>query len=89
MENPEPIAAKLERIVCDYRDEVCEASAKPNAHLQTNLTELVEEFGYKAVHAAVDASDDDLSVDAGPDTSLCEALLCVVESNPGKWLEGE
>jgi hypothetical protein len=85
MENAESIKAKLERIVSDYGDEVCEASQTPNAHLHKNLTELVQEYDYKAVKAAVDASEDDLSVDDGPDTSLSEALLCVLESNIGKW----
>jgi hypothetical protein len=82
MKESESITAKLERIVSNFQDEVCEASAKPNAHLQKNLTELVEGFGYKAVKAAVDASDGDLSVDDGPDTSLDEALLGVPAYEP-------
>ena len=77
---PENITVKLERIVCDFQDEVCGASQKPNASLHKNLTELVKEFGHKAVQAAVDASEDDLSVCDGADTSLAEALLFVLET---------
>jgi hypothetical protein len=77
---PESITARLGRIVCDFQDEVCGASEKPNASLHKNLTELVKEFGHKAVQAAVDASEDDLSVDDGADTSLAEALLFVLET---------
>jgi hypothetical protein len=88
LKQPENIAAVLERVACDYRKEVDDATEKFNKHLQNNLTELVQEFGHKAVKAAVDAiEDDDLRIDLGPDTSLCDALDYVLESMPDEALQ--
>lgn len=60
---------------------------KPKAQLHKNLTELMQEYDYLTIKAAVDSHEDDLTADDGPDTSLSEALLCVLESNLCKWQE--
>jgi methyltransferase-like protein len=88
LRQPENITAILERVARDYRKDVDDATWKVNKHLQNNLTELVQEFGHKAVKAAVDAiEDDDLRTDLGPDTSLCDALDYVLESMPDEALQ--
>jgi hypothetical protein len=88
LRQPENITAILERVARDYRKDVDDATWKVNKHLQNNLTELVQEFGHKAVKAAVDAIEDyDLRTDLGPDTSLCDALDYVLESMPDEALQ--
>jgi hypothetical protein len=87
MKQPESIDAKLERIACDYRDEVEVAIENLNAELENNLTVLVEEFGYKAVEAAVNAIEDNLRGEFEPQTSLREAFECVSESEPDEKRE--
>jgi len=83
MKQPESITTKLERIACDYRHDIKVAINRVNAELENSLTRLVEDFGFKAVHAVVDSSeDDDLIIDYGPYTSLYEAFECVHESEP-------
>jgi hypothetical protein len=89
MENSESISAKLERIVGDHYHEVCVACEKPDANLHNSLTELVKEFGHKAVEAAVDAREEDLTTEEGPETSLSEALLFVLETEFPDCLNGE
>ena len=88
LKQPENITAVLERIACDYRKEAYDATGKFNDHLQKNLTELVQEFGYKAVKAAVEAiEDDDLRFGLEPDASLCEALDYVLDSMSDEALQ--
>lgn len=77
MEKSESITAKLERIACDYRNEVEVAINRVNTELENKLNELVEDFGYDAVNAVVDASECDLSIDDGPYPSIYEAFDCV------------
>ena len=81
MEKSENITAKLERIALDYRHDIEVAINRVNAKLENALTQLVEEFGYKAVDAAVDATadaiEDNLTIDYGPYPSLYEAFDCV------------
>lgn len=87
MNQPETINAKLERIACDYRDAMEFAIDNLNSTLENNLTELVEEFGYKAVEAAVDAIEDNLSIDYEPQSSLHEAFDCVATPEPDEECE--
>ena len=71
-----------ERIACDYRNDLEVAIDNLNTELENNLTELAEEFGYKVVDAAVDAIEDNLSINHEAQTSLHEAIDCVPESGP-------
>ena|ERR1039457_2289747 len=88
LKQPESITAKLERFACDYRNDLEVAIYNVDTDLAKNLTELVEEFGHKAVEAAVDASeDDDLRIDYGPYPSLYEALVYVLEHMPDEALQ--
>lgn len=83
MKQPESITAKLERIASDYRDSVAVAIENVDATLEKNMTELVAEFGYKAVDDAVEAiEDDDLRIDDEPYSSLSEGLNYVFEQIP-------
>lgn len=87
MKKPKSIAEKLERIACDYRNEMEFAINNLNSTLENSLTELVEEFGTKAVQAAVDEIEDNLSIDWEPQTSLHKAFDCVPESEPEEEFE--
>lgn len=82
----ESLTAKLECIACNYRNEVDVAIHCINTNLENKLNELVEEFGYKAVDAAVDATadanEDNLTIDCGPYPSLYEAFDCVPTPEP-------
>jgi hypothetical protein len=60
---PEILSAKLERIACDYRNDLEVAIDNLNTELENNLTELAGEFGHKVIDAAVDAIEDKLSID--------------------------
>jgi hypothetical protein len=82
MQHPESISAKLERIACDYRRDIEVVIHRINTHLESNLNELVEEFGYYAVNAAVDASDGDLSINDGQYSSIYEAFDSVSVPEP-------
>lgn len=80
LRQPGNIIAILQRIACDYRDSVAVAIENVDAALVKNLTELVEEVGFKAVDDAVEAiKDDDLRINEKPYISLSETLNCVFE----------
>jgi hypothetical protein len=87
MENSVIIAAKLDRIACNYRNEMEFAIDNLNRELENNLIELVEKFGTKAVQAAADEIEDNLGIDLEPQTSLQEAFDCVPESESNEESE--
>lgn len=87
MKKPKSIAEKLERLACEYRNEMEFAVDNLNSTLENNLTELVEEFGTKAVQAAVNEIEDNLCIDSEPQTSLQEAFDCVPESETDEEMQ--
>jgi hypothetical protein len=87
MKQPESMTAKLERIASHYRHDVEVAMYRVNKELENSLTELAEEFGFMAVYAAVETSEDDLIIDYGPYPSLYEAFDCVPEPESDEEVE--
>ena len=87
MKQPESITAKLERIACDYRHDIEVAMNRVNTELENSLTQLVEEFGFHPVYAAVEVIEGDLRIDYGVHTSLYEAFDCVPEPEPDEESE--
>jgi hypothetical protein len=84
---PSSITAKLERIACDYRHDIEVAMNRVNTELENSLTQLVEEFGFHPVYAAVEVIEGDLRIDYGVHTSLYEAFDCVPEPEPDEESE--
>ena len=70
LKQPESITAKLEQIAYDYRNDMEIAIDNLNWVLENNLTELVEEFGTKAVQASIDGIEDSLYIEFAPKDCL-------------------
>jgi hypothetical protein len=91
MKQLESIAAKLECIAFNYRDELDVAIHCINTNLENKLIELVKEFGYEAVDAAVETTaevtEDNLSIECGPYPSIYEAFDCVPAPEPDEECE--
>ena len=78
--NLQTINDKLQRLACDYCNDLEVAIQSINTGLEDNLIKLAEECGHDAVGVIVDASvgmsEFDLHIDLGPYPSIYEAFDC-------------